>query len=195
MVLLQSELVDGRITRAELETHLEPHIVDNVDMISALSARDMQMFVTPFLINVSHINSCLQRTMIKQWKNGFSEAKHAAAADLPFTTGLTTQRLMQIEKRRLAFVHQYRTAYFSVCRAAKNLENLADAQTRAWNRQGPRQRVKSILALQESLLMHFEAASDLVLRLLPGDTFLKVYNQEEAPLMTQHSTSSVLLAQ
>ena len=189
MVLSQSELSDGRISRSELQRHLEPCITADAEILSTFSARDVQLFVVPFLINVSHINSCLQRTMIKRWKYGFADTHQMQkirtkdVIHLSPETKLTTQRLWQTEKRRLSFIYEFRAAYQAVSRATQNLESLADAHNRTWDVQDPRQRVKSITALQQSLSGHFEAASDLVLKLLPGQTFLQVYNQAEAPLL------------
>lgn len=181
MVLLDSSLLNGRVTRDDLRRHLEPQVLANIDMLCALSASDLQMFVAPCLINVGHINSCLQRTMMKRWVFGFLQTnrKQGEGAQAPRSPPLTKQGLIQLEKRRLSFTQEYRQAYLAVSNAAEKLETLAEAQRKAWDLLSLRERHKAIIMLHQRLLKHFDAASDLVLKLLPAQTFLDMYNHED----------------
>lgn len=71
MVVIESQVADGRISRSDLQRHLRSRIAIAADILCSLSADDLKLFVTPLLINVKHINSCLHRTMIKRWMYGF----------------------------------------------------------------------------------------------------------------------------
>jgi len=144
--------------------------------LCSLSADDLKLFVTPLLINVKHINSCLHRTMIKRWMYGFQ----CNGVDAQTGCAMGALDLMQEERRRLSFTKEYRVAYALVCQAAESLDMQVQVQRNKWNQQTPKQRQKGVTAVQQCLFNYHEVVSDLVLRLLPGQTFLKVYSQEQA---------------
>lgn len=183
MLLTESKLSEGRINRAVLQGHLRLCIAIPADMLCSHSGDGLELFVSPLLINVTHINSCLQRTMIKRWKHGFhnscAEDDCESVMCLSGAQGLETTKFLRQERKRLEFIKEYRAAYALVCQAAERLQSLTRMHRRTWDEHTSKQRQKSITAIQQGLMNYCCIVSDLVLSLLPGQTFLKVYSEED----------------
>ena len=73
MAMTESRLPSGRISRTQLPSYVtsSPAISKAGLRLFTLSSNDMEVYTASLRIDAKHINSCLQRTMIKHWRNGF----------------------------------------------------------------------------------------------------------------------------
>ena len=183
MALTESSLPAGRISRNLLCGHLRASSDMPALDLCKFSSRDFDKYVACVLISVKHTNSCLQRTMIKQWRYGFCETKVQlsvqASRHSPDPSSFRVQ-LMHQERQRLTFIKEYRTAHTPVSVATDKAEALLQFQTRKWGYLGVKQRHHTVAALQDILSVYHNAVADLVLDLLPGRLFLEVLTQEDA---------------
>ena len=178
MVLIQSRLTEGRISRNELQRHLQANLAISADILCTFSVIDLELFVTPLLVNVKHINSCLHRTMIKRWKYGFNDMNiQHSCRQSDVTPGTTRLQLVQEEKTRLDFTSEYRAAYRLVCQATESIEASVSVLRSKWDDPDCKHRQKAVTAFQQCLFKYCNVVSDLVLSLLPGQTFLMVYSK------------------
>jgi len=182
LLLTESKVPEGRTQRTALQYQLQMNIANSTDILCTLSADDFALFVTPLLINVKHISSCLQRTMIRRWQHGFQdsnlEEEYAPVAILSGVHALTRWELLQQEKTRPKFIKEYRAAYALVCQAAESLDALFQMHSSTWDEHTPQERQMSVAAFQQGLNDYCSVVSDAVLGHLPGQTFLKLYSQE-----------------
>ena len=193
MALTESRLPTGRISRTQLQSHVTSSpAIPRADMCT-LSCNDMEVYTASLRINAKHINSCLQRTMIKHWRYGFlgnntvnqqqhqqqhqqqNEGISIASAAKP-----ARLQLLQQERQRLNFIKQYRAAYGPVCLATDNLDALLQMQKSKWDSQNAKQRHNTIADIEDGLRTYYDAVAHLVLNLLPGHLFLEVYSQEDS---------------
>jgi hypothetical protein len=183
LLLTESKVPEGRVQRTTLQYQLQMNIASSSDILCTLSADDFALFITPLLINVKHISSCLQRTMIRRWQRGFQDSNFeeecAPVAILSGVHALARWNLLQQEKTRLKFIKEYRTAYDLVCQAAETLDALFQMHSSTWDEQTPQERQMSVAAFQQGLNDYCNVVSDAVLGHLPGQTFLKLYTQED----------------
>lgn len=181
LLLTESKSPEGRIQRTALQYHLQMNIANSSDILCTLSADDFALFVTPLLINVKHISSCLQRTMIRRWQRGFQDSNFekdcAPVTHLSGVRALARWELLQQEKLRLKFIKEYRAAYALVCQVAETLDALSQMHSSTWDEQTPQQRQMSVAAFQQGLNDYCRVVSDAVLGHLPGQTFLNLYSQ------------------
>lgn len=181
MALTESRLPFGRISRTQLHHHVTSRSCMTETDLCTLSSNDVEVYMASLLINAKHINSCLQRTMIKHWMSGdlggvkVNHQEEATSNDAN-PTQLRLQ-LLQRELQRLTFVKEYRAAYATICIATDSLSERLQLQTSKWDSQNVKQRQKVLTSFQTSLRTYYEAVADLVLSLLPGQLFLDVYSR------------------
>lgn len=89
-------------------------------------------------------------------------------------------QLLQQERRRLSFIKQYRAAYGPVCIATGNLDVLLQIQKSKLDSQNAKQRHNTVADIEDSLHIYYDAVAHLVLNILPGQMFIKVYAQEDS---------------
>lgn len=190
MALTESRLPTGRITLTQLHNQLTLSPAAKADLCT-LSSNNVEVYVASSLANIKHINSCLQKTMIKHWRcgflgNGAANQKHqqqqqqkgaTVKASRPNTAQL---QLQQQERQRLTFIEQYRAAYEPICVATDRLRALLQTQISSWDSKSATQQQNTIADIEGSARTHYDAVAHLVLNLLPGHLFLEVYSQEDS---------------
>ena len=195
MALTESRLPSGRISRTQLQSYVTSSPAVSKADLCALSSDDMEVYTASLRINAKHINSCLQRTMIKHWRYGFlgsdtvNQQQHQQqneGTSIASATKPARLQLLQQERQRLNFIKQYRAAYRPVCIVTDSLDALLQMQKSKWDSQNAKQRHNMIADIQDSLRTYYDAVAHLVLNLLPGHLFLEVYSQEDSCRILQY---------
>lgn len=193
MALTESRLPSGRISRTQLQSCVTSNPAVSKADVCALSSDDMEVYTASLRINAKHINSCLQRTMIKHWRYGFlgsdtvnQQQQPKEGTSIASATNPARLQLLQQERQRLNFIIQYRAAYRPVCIATDSLDALLQMQKSKWESQNAKQRHNMIASIQDSLRTYYDAVANLVLNLLPGHLFLEVYSHEDSCHILQY---------
>lgn len=189
MALTESRLPTGRITLTQLHSHvtLSPAVSD--PDLCTLSSIHMEVYVASSVANIKHINSSLQRTMIKHWRcgflvNGAANQKHQQQQQNQATVKAAHSNTAQLQllhqgRQRLTFIKQYRAAYEPICVATDSLRALLQMQNSTWDSKNTTQRHNTFAEIEDTARTYYEAVAHLVLDLLPGQLFLEVYSQED----------------